>query len=58
MYRTYKDLHPEAKITEDDFIKGEFLQKADPAYGVDYVEKFHSIDENDSFSFMRNQENR
>ena len=43
-------------ITEDEFIKGEFLQKADPAYGVDYVEKFHYIDENDSFSFLRNQE--
>jgi len=57
MLRTYKDLHPDAKITEDEFIKGEFLQKADPAYGVDYVEKFHYIDESDSFSFLRNQEN-
>jgi len=37
------------------FIWGEFLQKADTAYGVEYVEKFHYIDENDSFSFLRNQ---
>jgi hypothetical protein len=55
MYRTYLDLHPEESISEDEFIRGEFLQKADTAYGVEYVEKFHYIDENDSFSFLRNQ---
>jgi hypothetical protein len=55
MYRTYLDLHPEENISEDEFIRGEFLQKADTAYGVEYVEKFHYIDENDSFSFLRNQ---
>ena len=55
MYRTYLDLHPGENISEDEFIKGEFLQTADIAYGVKYVEKFHYIDENDSFSFLRNQ---
>ncbi len=56
MYRTYLDLHPGAQITQDEFVESEFLQKADPIYGVDYVEKFHYIDETDSFSFMRNQQ--
>lgn len=55
MYRTYKDLHSDALVTQDEFVEHEFLQKADPIYGVEYAEKFHYIDETEAFSFMRNQ---
>lgn len=54
MLRSYKDLHPSADIDEETFIRGEFLKKADPKYGVEYVEEFHYIDESAPFAFMRN----
>ena len=55
MYRTYKDLHPDVSLTQNDFVEQEFLQKADAIYDVEYAEKFHYIDETEPFSFMRNQ---
>lgn len=56
MLRSYRDLHPNISVDEDEFIWGEFLKKADQKYGVDYVEEFHYIDETQPFAFMRNQE--
>jgi LmbE family N-acetylglucosaminyl deacetylase len=53
MYRTYLDLHPDTSISQVDFIEKEFLQKADPIYGAEYVEKFHYINEEAPFSFIR-----
>ena len=45
MWRTHLDLHPSESPTLDEFIDGAFLTKADSCYGVDYIEKFHHIDE-------------
>lgn len=54
MLRTYVDLHPGEKIETDAFIRGEFVRAAEKKYGVAFVEKYHYIDETESFSFLRN----
>jgi len=54
MYRTYLDLHPDENITQDEYIEMEFFESTRDQYGIEYSERFHYIDEEESFSFMRN----